>query len=102
MDAETREPSQRAYEAGGYVDWRGLPETQKARFRAIERTIYAAGFEAARTAVIERIADSWSTSSNLRLRCGEMTAQEMRTVKAVVAGITADIRALVPQEPDHG
>lgn len=42
------------------------------------------------------IADAWSRKDALRLACGEMTAQELRTAQAVARAIAADIRRLKP------
>lgn len=39
-----------------------------------------------------RFADAWDSPSALRLAAGEMTAQEMRTARAVARGIAAAIR----------
>jgi len=39
-------------------------------------------------------ADQWKRHQDVLLRCGEMTAQEMRTALAVAGGIAAAIRAL--------
>lgn len=36
----------------------------------------------------------WSDANHIRLHAGEMTAQEMRSVKAVVGAITREVRAL--------
>ena len=36
--------------------------------------------------------EQWAKPSVIRLAAGEMTAQEMRTVQAVVRGIAADLR----------
>lgn len=48
-----------------------------------------------------KIADFWTKPNNVRLQAGEMTAQEMRTVIAVVTAIRDTIRALIPQpSPD--
>lgn len=41
-----------------------------------------------------RIADDWSKADVIRLRAGEMPAQEMRTAQAVARGIAAAIRGL--------
>lgn len=38
------------------------------------------------------IVDAWLDSQTMLLRAGEMTAQEQRTVKSVVAAISRDIR----------
>lgn len=54
-----------------------------------------AATEAAVMAERERCAamgDQWSKTGDLLLRCGEMTAQELRTAKAVANGIAAAIR----------
>lgn len=40
-----------------------------------------------------KIADEWNITQTLLLRAGEMTAQERRSVKAVVTAIAAAIRA---------
>lgn len=42
------------------------------------------------------LADQWSKTGDLLLRCGEMTAQELRTAKAVANGIAAAIRGDTP------
>lgn len=41
-----------------------------------------------------KVAASWTDPSGPRLRCGEMTAQEMRTARAVANGIVSSIRSL--------
>lgn len=69
---------------------------------AIERQ-YASGFAAGIEAAAAR-AYQWARPQELRLRCGEMTAQEMRTALAVARGIAATIRhirALAPQDGGH-
>lgn len=43
-------------------------------------------------AVIEPTFDKWSNPSELRLRGGEMTAQEVRTVQAVLNAVKADLK----------
>jgi hypothetical protein len=40
-----------------------------------------------------KIADQWLDSPTMRLRAGKMTAQEIRSVKAVVTSIAAVIRS---------
>jgi len=48
----------------------------------------------------ERAANSiaqWSTAQSIRLCAGEMTAQEMRTAKAVLGGVERRVRALSPE-----
>ena len=40
-----------------------------------------------------KIAQHWTHPDTLRLHAGEMTAQELRTVVAVLNGVTAAIRA---------
>lgn len=40
---------------------------------------------------IRYILASWSKAQHIRLHAGEMTAQEMRSVKAVVAAIRREI-----------
>lgn len=44
-----------------------------------------------------RVNEAWLNRSELLLHCGEMTAQELRTVTAVLKARAAAIRAL-PQE----
>jgi hypothetical protein len=46
-----------------------------------------------------KFADAWDSPSALRLAAGEMTAQEMRTARAVARGIAAAIRdaSLTPE-----
>lgn len=39
-----------------------------------------------------KFADAWDSPSALRLAAGEMTAQEMRTARAVARGIASAIR----------
>jgi hypothetical protein len=46
--------------------------------------------------------DAWDSPSALRLMAGEMTAQEMRTARAVARGIAAAIRALPTKEQSNG
>lgn len=55
--------------------------------------------EAARQAMeqFERQVSEWMHVPTLKLRAGEMTAQEVRTV----IGVLGAIRALIPQDPDH-
>ncbi len=52
--------------------------------------------EARRLALEEaaKAADQWGKHQEILLRCGEMTAQELRTAVAVANGIAAAIRAL--------
>ena len=57
-----------------------------------QATILRAAVEAERAACAA-IVRQWSTADELRLRCGEMTAQEVRTVLAVLKGIAAAIAA---------
>jgi hypothetical protein len=45
--------------------------------------------------VCAQVADEWTDRQTVRLRAGEMTAQEMRTVIAVARGIAEGIRNLV-------
>lgn len=68
----------------------GCPEGEqiKAGIAAIVPAIYRAGMARAAAA-----ADQWTKPGELLLKCGEMTAQEMRTAKAVADGIAAAIRA---------
>lgn len=46
-----------------------------------------------------RIADDWRQPETLRLRAGEMTAQEIRTAQAVAAAISREIRRAPTDEP---
>lgn len=46
-----------------------------------------------------KMADAWERPDALRLAAGEMTAQEMRTARAVAKGIAAAIRSLPDQPP---
>lgn len=55
------------------------------------REAWEAAAEAERAACAA-IVDKWSDGGHLKLHAGEMTAQELRTVQAVVNAIKADIR----------
>jgi hypothetical protein len=44
-----------------------------------------------RTLEIKKILQNWQRADHIRLHAGEMTAQEMRSVKAVVKAIEANI-----------
>ena len=58
----------------------------------------AYGEECSRTATerAAQIAQHWTRPDTLRLHAGEMTAQELRTVVAVLNGVIAAIRAETP------
>lgn len=56
---------------------------------------YAKGYRQA-TSDAAATAHAWSEPQVLRLHAGEMTGQEMRTARAIMAGIVARIRALTP------
>ena len=68
--------------------------------RLIARDAIFATLQKAREKERERCAkvnEAWLNRSELLLHCGEMTAQELRTVTAVLKARAAAIRAL-PQE----
>ena len=53
---------------------------------------YEDGYESGKETERQRCANKLNlTKSEIRLMCGEMTAQEMRTVQAVLKGVRAKI-----------
>lgn len=52
---------------------------------------FDAGWSAAIQYAIE-IGEKWSGADHIRLHAGEMTAQELRSVRAVVRAIVAELR----------
>ena len=55
-----------------------------------------------RTKLVEsavNLVDEWLDTPTMKLRAGEMTAQESRTVKAVLTALRKSIQEL---DPDHG
>lgn len=52
----------------------------------------SAGALRERTEIIEHI-ESWLKTGNLLIRCGEMSRQELRTVKAVLKAIIRGLEA---------
>lgn len=68
-------------------------------------TLLRAGQSSIRADALEeaaKVAEKWSTAQALRLACGEMTAQELRTALAVVNGIVSRIRALKENASGNG
>jgi hypothetical protein len=47
---------------------------------------------------IQAILKNWQRADHIRLHAGEMTAQEMRSVKAVVRAIEANINRVIDKE----
>lgn len=41
-----------------------------------------------------RVADRWAIPSYMKLKAGEMSAQEVRTAKAIASGIASEISAI--------
>lgn len=64
-----------------------------------KRLVVAAAplIEAAALERAAKVAEEWLSHGTMQLRAGEMTAQELRTAKAVVSAICATIRALKEQ-----
>lgn len=63
----------------------------------VTNAVVATTPDAIRRAAIEecaKVADAWKRADEIQLRAGEMTAQELRSVKAVVNSIAAMIRSL--------
>lgn len=56
------------------------------------REAYARGTEDA-----ARVAEAWLKSGRIQLHAGEMTAQELRSVKAVVSAISKSVRSLAKE-----
>lgn len=64
--------------------------------RAVERAARVRSVASAAEGERERcavIAEKWTTSGHILLHAGEMTAQELRSVKAVAKAIAAEIRS---------
>ena len=63
-----------------------------------ETAAHARGFAEARE-MAAKVNRAWLNAQELRLHAGEMTAQELRTVRAVLIARAAAIAALTPKEP---
>jgi hypothetical protein len=84
----------------GSYDWRGLLENRDLFWHVI-RAIQSDASRSAARSERERAAalcTIWTKPAEIRLRAGEMTAQEMRTAIAVATAIRTNIAAL----PDVG
>lgn len=68
----------------------------EARLRTARADAWCEGRDAAAAAVAP-----WLSASHILLHAGEMTAQELRSVKAVVKACDSAIRALNPPEKPH-
>lgn len=84
-----------------YNDW---PNCLKAALVADNRDILINNLQAAADKINQKslvrddmlqIANKWSSSDHMRLHAGEMTAQELRTCKAVVNAIIAELSAYI-------
>ena len=56
----------------------------------IAQAAFLAG-RASRDSELERLLDYWRDAQNIQLHAGEMTAQELRSVKAVVMAIKSGV-----------
>jgi hypothetical protein len=64
--------------------------------------IYGEGYRAGLEAAAAIPDGYWQRPSSLLLACGEMTAQEMRTAKAILVLVENQIRALAKAANDAG
>ncbi len=72
--------------AGGWQRrWANIAESQRAEWETLAQAV-------AVEVRAECVASMMLTPSDIRLMAGEMTAQEMRTVQAVLNGLAAKIR----------
>lgn len=79
--------------------YRRYPNSQA---QAAWKRVAAAALARARADALEEALAAialWQSPSHVRLHAGEMTAQEMRSVQAVLGGIASRIRALKNKEP---
>jgi len=49
---------------------------------------------------LEEVIKRWTNSQEVKLRAGEMTAQEERTAMAVLRAFAGEIRAVLEEEKD--
>ena len=69
-----------------------------AQARMAVKDLTAAGCRLLGPDELDRLEAEWTRADFLRLHAGEMSAQEMRTAKAVIHAFAAAIRALAERE----